>query len=114
RNQFDAFASARTDMAARPGTADRRGTSQGRQLHAVRALGLLQRLAEVFQPDRLDQIADRADLEGYDREFFMGDAEDQLGRRVPQTELGSNLLSVSVGYTDIQEDVIGPQLFDQG
>src|SRR5690606_7897710 len=71
-------------------------------------------LAEVFQPDRLDQIADRADLEGFEREFIMRGVEDHRGRRVPLTELGGNLQSVQAGHTDILQDDIGPQLLDQG
>ncbi|MCY1432833.1 hypothetical protein D9M71_488410 [compost metagenome] len=113
RNQLDALAGPCADMAARAGAAGRRRLGQRGELHAVRPRSLLQRLGQVFGAHRLDQVADRADLEGFQGEFVVGGTEDHRRRGFALAQLGGNLQAIEAGHADIQQDDIRLQAVDQ-
>src|SRR3989344_7225476 len=85
RNQLDAFAGACTDVAARAATAVHGRTGQGGELHTVGPLSFLQRLTEAFGAHWFDEIANRADLEGFQSKFIMGGTENHGWRRLALT-----------------------------
>ncbi|MNY31862.1 hypothetical protein D3C86_1660420 [compost metagenome] len=99
-------------MAARGAVVLRR-TSQRRQLHAVGPLGLLQRLLQRLGAHRLDQVADRADLEGLEGEFVVGGAEDHRRRGFALAQPRRHLQSVQAGHANVQQHDVRPEAVDQ-
>ncbi len=113
RNQLDALAGTCADVAARPGTGNGGRSGQRRQLHAVGPLGLLQRLRQMLRAHRLDQVANRADLERLQGEFIMGSTKDHRRRRIRLAEPGCDLQAIEPGHADIQQHDIRAQFLDQ-
>ena len=73
------------DVAARAATAVHGRTGQGGELHTVGPLSFLQRLTEAFGAHWFDEIANRADLEGFQSKFIMGGTENHGWRRLALT-----------------------------
>ena len=113
RDQLNAFARARTDMAARAAGVIQGRTGQRRQLHAIGPLGLLQRRRQAFRAHRFNQIAHRADLKGFQGKLVMGGAEDHRRRRLALAQLGRHLQAIEAGHADIQQHHVGFQAVDQ-
>jgi hypothetical protein len=70
--------------------------------HGLLGAGALERLLQPGRLDRLEQVIDRADVEGLDGVLGVGGAEDHVGRRLGQHRHG--LQPREARHLDVEEE----------
>jgi len=112
-DQFDAFACAGTDMAARAITTLGGWLGECSELYAVGSLGLFQGLEQCLGTHRLDKKADATGLQRLCGKLLLGSAQHHGRRRFPLAQAGGNLQAIEAWHTDIEQHHIRLEAVDQ-
>jgi hypothetical protein len=89
-----------------------RGTERTVDGRGEALAGTLQGLAQALQPHRLEQVVDRAQLEGGQRMVLVGRAEHHLRSRLPGQSRGQRG-TVQARHVDVQQQQVRLQLADR-